>query len=405
MTIHSDIQPHKKNIPSLVIIDDEEAILRSLRSLLRRDGYNMNFFTSGYEALKFLEQNEVDVILSDMRMPEMNGTELLAKSIKVNPNAIRIIVSGYEEKSVILDALSDGLAKHYIMKPWEDEQLRVLINDSMKLQQKMREQKLQKLLNSIRNLPSPPRWHVHLMKILKEEKHAQKEIASEIEKSPELVAKLLRVSNSVFYGLRRSVTTVYEALTFIGTESVLNIVLAIESFDSLSVECTPEMENILSSIRNVSVKRAHVARELAANWGDKVDEHEAYVAGLLLDIGLILRFYSSKEDSNEFLKKYKLTEKIEPHYNIDKSINEVTHDRVGAALLTYWNFPKSIISAVDNHHSFTCNDPLVTITQIANSLVQHKDSYPFDNRIESLADEWRSKLQPLLDKEFISEFN
>jgi len=90
MTIHSDIQPHKKNIPSLVIIDDEEAILRSLRSLLRRDGYNMNFFTSGYEALKFLEQNEVDVILSDMRMPEMNGTELLAKSI----NAKTIIETG-----------------------------------------------------------------------------------------------------------------------------------------------------------------------------------------------------------------------------------------------------------------------------------------------------------------------
>ena len=113
MITGKETQPHKKIMPSLIIVDDEEAILRSFKSLFRRDGYNMNFFTSGYEALTFLEKNEVDVIISDMRMPEINGTELLSRSIKTNPNAIRIIVSGYEEKSIILDALSEGLAKHY----------------------------------------------------------------------------------------------------------------------------------------------------------------------------------------------------------------------------------------------------------------------------------------------------
>lgn len=403
MTTKPEVQPHKKIMPNLVIVDDEEPILRSLRSLLRRDGYKMNFFTSANEALQFLEKNEVDVIISDMRMPEMNGAELLSRSLKTNPNSIRIIVSGYEEKSVILDALSDGLAKHYVMKPWEDDQLRILVSDSMKLQEQWRQQKLQKLLNSIRNLPSPPRWHVRLMNILNEEKHPQKEIAAEIEKSPELVTKLLRVSNSVFYGLRKPITTVYEALTFIGTESVLNIVLAIESFDNLKIESTPQMDSTLESIRNISVKRAHVARELAAKWKDKIDEHEAYVAGLLLDIGLILRFYSSIKDFNEFQKIS--DEKKEPHYNIDKMIHEVTHDEVGAALLTYWNFPKGIISAVANHHSFTGDDPLITITQIANFLVQQKDAYPVDIKIELLAEEWKPKLQPLLKKEIESEFN
>jgi HD-like signal output (HDOD) protein len=403
MTTKQETQPHKKVMPSLIIVDDEEAILRSFKSLFRRDGYNMNFFTSGYEALAFLEKNEVDVIISDMRMPEINGAELLSRSLKTNPNAIRIIVSGYEEKSIILDALSEGLAKHYVMKPWEDNELRILISDVMKLQQEWREQKLQKLLNSLRNLPSPPRWHVRLMNILNEGQHPQKEIANEIEKSPELVAKLLRVSNSVFYGLRRSITTIYEALTFIGTEAVLNIVLAIESFDNLSVETTPEMENKLQVLRNIAVKRAHVARELALNWKEKIDEHEAYVAGLLLDIGLILRFYSSKNDFSEFQNKY--NELKESHYIVDKAIHDLTHDQVGAALLTYWNFPKSIIAAVANHHSFANNDPLITITQIANFLVQPKDSYPLDDTIEALAKEWKSKVQSILEKEVESEFN
>jgi response regulator RpfG family c-di-GMP phosphodiesterase len=296
----------KSKLPVLVVVDDEEPILRAMRSLLRRDGYQMHFFTSGREALKFLEKNNADIIISDMRMPEMTGSEVLEKSIKLCPNSIRIILSGFEEKSIILEALSAGLAKHYVMKPWEDDQLRQLIKGSIELQRRLRHEHIQELLLSIKNLPSPPNWYSKLMHLLKHDDYSQKLIAYEIEKSPELVAKLLRVSNSVFYGMRRMISTVYEALTFIGTEATLNIVLAIESFDIVSANAGPKVARKIDEMRKEAVIRAHIAREIALNWSSENNPHEAYVAGLLLEIGLVLRFYSSE---NSFMKFIEFQEK------------------------------------------------------------------------------------------------
>jgi response regulator RpfG family c-di-GMP phosphodiesterase len=123
--------PGKTRNPILVVIDDEEQILLSLRSLFRRDGYKMHLFSSGEKGLEFLEKNYADVILCDMRMPEISGAELLEKSAKLCPDAINIIVSGYEEKAIIFDTISKGLARQYIMKPWEDEQLKKIVKEAM----------------------------------------------------------------------------------------------------------------------------------------------------------------------------------------------------------------------------------------------------------------------------------
>lgn len=384
------MEPGKANLSSLVIVDDEEDILRAMKSLFRKEKYQVYYFTSGIKALDFLQHNNVDVIISDMRMPEISGSELLKQSSVVNPTAIRIILSGYEEKHIVLNAVQQGLAQHYVMKPWEDGQLKEIVKDSMELQEQLRRKHLLEVMHSFKNLPSPPKLHQKLVKILQSDNQSNIEIASEIEKNPALVAKLLRISNSVFYSARKQITSVHEALTFIGSESVLGIVLGLESFENLNNSNSIAVFRKVEEIRETSILRANIARKISEKWPKPVKKHEVYVAALLLDIGLVLRFCSSPDKYVEFEENYK--EGLKPFYMIDKQLFSVTHDDVGSALLTYWNFPQAIISAVGNHHRYTGDDDLTIIAQIADALIQKEDSQPHDPRIGEYLREWEPKL-------------
>ncbi len=117
---------------SVVFVDDEEAILASLRSLFRHEGYTLHLFTRAAEALEFLAKNSVDVVVSDMRMPEITGVEFLNLVSGQQPEAIRMILSGYEDKAIAVEALARGLAQQFIMKPWNDQALRTLLSESIK---------------------------------------------------------------------------------------------------------------------------------------------------------------------------------------------------------------------------------------------------------------------------------
>ncbi|MFO7447107.1 MAG: response regulator [Ignavibacteriaceae bacterium] len=389
------IQPGKTKIPALVIIDDEEAILMSLRSLFRREGYKIYCFSSPHKALEFLERHHADVIITDMRMPEMSGADLLEQSVKICPNAINIIISGYEEKSVILNAISRGFARHYIMKPWDDDQLKSLVSESMNLQQELRRKHLEEILLSFRNLPSLPKMHQRIKDILNQTPISQKEIVQEIEKSPALTAKLLRMSNSIYYGVRKPVSNIFDALTFVGMEEVLNIVLGLESYDCLCSQVPPDLLKSLEEMRINAVKCAQTAREISQDWKENTDPQEAYTAALMLDIGMVLRLCYCPEKFSKFYNIYKENDK--PLYIIDKEIFTTPHDEVAEALLTYWNFSSGVISAVANHHSYASKDALTTIIQIASLLVHGKDSLPHDPVINEYADEWREKLSHILN--------
>ena len=383
------ILPGKQKHPSIVVVDDEDAILSSLRSLFRKDGYSMFFFSSPVKALEFLEKNDADLIITDMRMPEMSGSELLERSATICPRAIRLIISGYEEKSVIAKVLSTGLARHFIMKPWDDDQLRKFVSESMDLQRNLKNKKLEEVLFSFRFLPSPPRMHQKLKKMLSAEQTSQKDISTEIEKNPELVANLLRMANSIYYGARKNISSIVEAINFIGTDSVLNMILSLEIFDRLCSNAAQESFQQVLEIRERSVERARLAKEIARKIDPKADLQEAFVAALMLDIGLLFRCSSAPYQFNILYNEH--NNSGHSLYAADKHVFPVTHDEVGEALLTYWNFSPSIISAVANHHSYINNgDPLTLIVQTADMLAQDKDALPKDPIVE----EYVKKFQP-----------
>ncbi len=384
----------RPNVAKVMFVDDETAILASLQSLFRKEGYSLVFFSDPRTALNHLASTEVDIIVSDLRMPEMSGIEFLNHASSVCPDAIRIMLSGFEDKTLVLNALAKGLARDYVMKPWEDGPFRKLIADSVGLLEGLHEQRLRKILGSVDFLPSPPRYLDMLSGILGESDTSLKDIVAEVEKNPPLVARLLRVANSVHYGTRRSVTSVHDAVLFVGTEYVASLVLAIEAFEKIHGSENEAVRENVDALWNQALQRATIAKTIAENWDGFHDRHLAYVASLFQDIGLVVRACASPDAMKRFLE---LTETDGvPPMEADASIFGITHDEVGSALLQYWNFPPEIVSAVAGHHQPAGDDPLLEILQIAENLEWSSRPSVAVHPVSKQAEVWAQRLQHIL---------
>ncbi len=107
-----------------VFVDDEPNILKALQRVFFDDDYDIETFTDPREALEYIKENDVQLIISDQRMPQMTGTELLAEVVKVRPESMRIILTGFADMEAAVDAINTGKIYQFIFKPWNDEELR-----------------------------------------------------------------------------------------------------------------------------------------------------------------------------------------------------------------------------------------------------------------------------------------
>lgn len=116
----------------MLLLDDEPNVLSSLMRLLRRDGYQILAARNAQEAFSMLATHEVQVVVSDQRMPDMNGTEFLSRVRKLYPGTVRIILSGYAELESVLGAINRGEIYRFYTKPWDDQALRDNIREAFR---------------------------------------------------------------------------------------------------------------------------------------------------------------------------------------------------------------------------------------------------------------------------------
>ena len=117
---------------TILFVDDEEKVLKSLQRGLLDEPYHCLFANSGKEALEILESNDVHVICTDMRMPEMNGLELLRIVKEKYPNVVRLVLSGYTQVGMLLTAINQGEIFKFITKPWKlEEEFKAIIDQAI----------------------------------------------------------------------------------------------------------------------------------------------------------------------------------------------------------------------------------------------------------------------------------
>ncbi|MDA0746451.1 MAG: response regulator [bacterium] len=123
----------------IVIVDDEEMVLTSISSFLMLEtAYNVSTFTSAGEAIQFIQDKPVDLVISDYLMPEMDGISFLAIVRKMNPDIPRIILTGYADKENAIKAINEVGLYQYIEKPWDNEDLRIIIRNGLEKKKLMR---------------------------------------------------------------------------------------------------------------------------------------------------------------------------------------------------------------------------------------------------------------------------
>ncbi len=122
---------HTKPTADILIVDDESFILTSLKRMLHSEPYRVHTASGGDEALRIMEQTELGLIISDFRMPEMDGIAFLQEAKKRQPDSVRIILSGYADISAIIDAINQGEIYKFIAKPWNDDELKLTIIQSL----------------------------------------------------------------------------------------------------------------------------------------------------------------------------------------------------------------------------------------------------------------------------------
>ncbi|WP_370263912.1 response regulator [Limnobacter sp.] len=115
---------------NLLIVDDEDNVLRALVRLMRRDGYTLHIARSVREAFEILATRPVEVVLSDQRMPEKNGTVFLSEVKEKYPHTVRLMLSGYTEVGAVTSAINEGAIYKFLTKPWDDEQLRANVREA-----------------------------------------------------------------------------------------------------------------------------------------------------------------------------------------------------------------------------------------------------------------------------------
>ncbi len=383
-------QTQLTRLPVLVIVDDDEALATSLRGVFRHCGYSTYAFTSAASALEFISRAPADLVIADLRMPVMTGIELLQQISTVSPDAIRMILGGSDDRDAMANAQSRGLAHNMVVKPWNDVLVRELIQQALDQKEGIRRQHLKEILGSIDALPSPPSFHVKLQAELAREGSSIYDIAREIEKSPPIVAKLLRVANSVYFARRKPFVTVHDAVFFIGTDYIAGLVAAIEAFHGFALQARPELSAQIERLWVESFRRATLAKKIAEKWPGLETPEAVYIASLLQDIGYAVTLCFDPEMFAEYVRQCE--QGILSPYDVEVRLFDHMHDTMGAALLEYWKLSPTVVKAVEKHHQRTDGDPLLQILQIADSLWPGMRSLEHDPAVDELIVLWRARM-------------
>jgi HD-like signal output (HDOD) protein len=387
MTTQSADIPSTPTNTIVVIVDDEQSILSSLKSLLRKHRYDLHVFDKGSAAVAYITHNTPDIIISDMRMPEMSGIEFLDQAEFICPTSTRLMLSGYEDKSIIFDAIAHGIAQQYIMKPWEDQELLTIIENVVQTRHALQQRQLDTMLQSISSLPSPPQARIQIQRILNNENRSISELAADVEKLPALVARILRIANSVYYAARQPISTTLEAVSFIGAEYVESLILAMSVFHHAEDKLLKEFAEPLDELWRHAVHRATLGRAIAEEWPGFKQTTIAYTVCLLQDVGFIIRFNSDPEKARQFVHVTKSLH-LSMH-EAESKVYTVPHTAVGSALLQLWNFPESIVTAIGRHHGDTEGDILSQIAQIADIVECGDHSRSHDAVVNPLVKKWQ----------------
>ncbi len=309
----------------------------------QRHDWDMAFAPGGEAALALLQAAPFDVIVSDMRMPGIDGAKLLTQVRDLYPQVVRIVLSGHTELATALQVVP--IAHQFLAKPCDAGTLRVAVERACHLKGLLNDDSIRRTVGALRDLPSLPRTYYALTDALANKDVSLQKLAKIIEQDVGISAKILQLVNSAFFGLAHSIVNIEHAVTYLGINTLTSLVLSIEVFHIF------EPKKLLPGF---SLEKLHSHARLTALIAARlpVPKHlldVAVVAGMLHDVGKLILAWKLPERFQK-LQTAAAEEQV-PIYKVEEREYGFSHAEIGAYLLGLWGLPYVIVEAVALHHA------------------------------------------------------
>lgn len=329
---------------TILLVDDEEKVLQAMQKILASAGHRALLASSGEAGLAILAEEQVDVVISDMQMPGMNGHQFLKQVRSSSPRTMRAILSGFTEGKDVINCLRDGSARMYILKPWDNEKLLSEINKLLQLGEMFSRRQLLEVFNNLRDLPTVPELYSRICALIENEAGVE-EISRVVEQDQTVAAKLLQVANSVYYNM--STGSVRQAIVYMGLTNLKTVVLGLTVVKQLDGRQGGFFsKDVLWDHADRVNRMTHTLFERCL--GRTMKDSEA-TAGLLHDIGriLLLKDYAQPYAG---VSRSVFQNKATTFRDTERSLMGISHDEVGGFLLNWWSLPHPIVEAAMFHH-------------------------------------------------------
>ncbi len=331
--------------PQILFVDDEKGILDSIKVVLRkyRKIWEVLLASSMEEALEIVESNNIDILISDFRMPGKSGLDLLELIRKDHPNIIRIILTGQIETEQTIRSIST--AQQFISKPIRSDELTSILERNVALLKYVDNPYLKKSIGFIGNLPSKTSTYNKLTYLLGKPTATITDMASVVEHDLAITAKILQIINSSFFGLVKEVTNIKTAVTLLGENVLRSIVLSEEVKKVLGTEKFPDGWS-MNALHEHSIRSAIMASKIARTPAEK---EQAFISGFLHDFGILIiacKFPDLFKEHDQLSKKRSC-----PISDVEYEKFGISHAEIGAYMLGLWGLPFDIIEAIAHHHT------------------------------------------------------
>lgn len=333
---------------NILFVDDDKNVLSGLRRRIRSTcpDWNMSFAQSGQEALALCDEQVFDVVVTDMRMPGMDGATLLSAIKDRNPDTARIILSGYSDDEAVLRTV--GPAQKYLAKPCDDEVLVSAIRKILEVRDLLDTSDIRNLVGNIDALASPPDTYMKLLETLDDPKAGTDKVEAIVAADIALTAEVLKLTNSAYFALPSKITSVSHAVRMLGTDTLKSLALFVGLFKGFE---GPSIVGARISTLCLRSQQIGVAAALIAEQEhlDRATCKLLPAIGMLSHIGsliLYLHYYKEMEQVISEVEKqeYTIIEAEKHHFG-------AAHPEIGAYLLGLWGFPDSVVQAVAHHHA------------------------------------------------------
>ncbi|XPV77533.1 MAG: HDOD domain-containing protein [Desulfovibrio sp.] len=359
----------ENELVKILFVDDEPNVLSSIRRMLFpiRKEWQMQFADSGAKALELMEKTRFDVLVTDIRMPEMSGAELLGIVREKHPHTIRIALSGQVDLNDVIKSIR--AVHQYIAKPCSSDELIARINGALQSKRVLSDEKMQSLISEIETLPVVPEVFTAIENELNAEEPSIEVIADLISMDVGLVAKLLKLINSPYFGLNSEVKTVFQAIMMLGIDCIRTLLLTTHLFSMYKSDALPQMS--LKMLWEHCFRVSNIARLIAEYEGFPKNEIiKIRMAALLHDVGKLVLTTDFSEQYKDVLKLVEADKGT--IFECERIVFGTTHAEVGAYLMGLWGISGDIVHGIGYHHLHDQYDMDIALIVCVANVIDHK---------------------------------